>query len=76
MAKISTDILSSHVVNRTVNGNTKSYADLEGRTATNEVYDQLNISTSRVRKTDFSLADLKAAVADGNLEKYGLKVGD
>ena len=76
MEKISTNILSSHVVSRTVNGNTKSYADLEGREAINDTIDQLEISTSRVRKTDFSLTDLKAAVADGNLEKYGLKVGD
>jgi hypothetical protein len=28
------------------------------------------------RKTSFDLATLKLAVADGNLEKYGLKVGD
>ena len=32
--------------------------------------------TQRTRKTDFSLSDLQAAVADQNLEKYGLKVGD
>ena len=32
--------------------------------------------TARGRKTDFSLDDLHAAVAAGNLEKYGLKVGD
>ena len=31
---------------------------------------------SRVRKTDFSLTDLQSAVAEQNLEKYGLKVGD
>ena len=34
------------------------------------------INKSRARKTDFDLADLQAAVADQNLEKYGLKVGD
>ena len=28
------------------------------------------------RLTDFDLSVLKQAVADGNLEKYGLKVGD
>lgn len=32
--------------------------------------------TRRTRKTDFSLDDLHAAVTAGNLEKYGLKVGD
>lgn len=30
----------------------------------------------RTRKTSFSLSDLKNAVADQSLEKYGLKVGD
>ena len=34
------------------------------------------ITHPRTRKTDFSLADLQAAVADQNLEKYGLHVGD
>ena len=34
------------------------------------------ITKSRARKTDFALADLQAAVADQNLEKYGLQVGD
>lgn len=76
MEKISTDILSTHVVGRSVNGNTKNYADLEGREAINDLVDQTELMTSRVRKTDFDLADLKAAVADGNLEKCGLKVGD
>ena len=32
--------------------------------------------TRRTRLTDFSLTDLQSAVADQNLEKYGLKVGD
>lgn len=76
MAKISTNILSTHVVGRTINGNTKSYADLEGREAINEVDEMVNCVASRERLTDFSLADLQSAVADGNLEKYGLKVGD
>lgn len=34
------------------------------------------VNKSRARKTDFDLTDLQAAVADQNLEKYGLKVGD
>lgn len=33
-------------------------------------------ATKYARKTDFDLSVLKQAVADGNLEKYGLKVGD
>lgn len=32
--------------------------------------------TRRTRLTDFSLTDLQSAVADQNLEKYGLRVGD
>ena len=76
MEKISTDILSTHVVGRSVNGNTKNYADLAGREAINDLVDQTELMTSYERKTDFDLADLKAAVADGNLEKYGIKVGD
>lgn len=34
------------------------------------------ITNRRTRLTDFDLATLKQAVADQNLEKYGLKVGD
>ena len=34
------------------------------------------ITHPRTRKTDFSLTDLQAAVADQNLEKHGLHVGD
>lgn len=33
-------------------------------------------ATAYARKTDFSLNDLKSAVADGDLGKYGLKPGD
>ena len=40
MTKVSTDILSTHVVKRTVNGNTKNYADIEGRQAINDTEDQ------------------------------------
>ena len=38
--------------------------------------DKFNFITQRTRLTDFDLATLKQAVADQNLEKYGLKVGD
>ena len=41
-----------------------------------ELTTKLNALTRRTRLTDFDLATLKLAVADQNLEKYGLKVGD
>jgi hypothetical protein len=37
---------------------------------------KINSLTRRTRLTDFDLSVLKQAVADQNLEKYGLKVGD
>ena len=37
---------------------------------------QVDALTRHTRKTDFDLNVLKQAVADQNLEKYGLKVGD
>ena len=37
---------------------------------------QIDALTRNTRKTDFDLDVLKQAVADRNLEKYGLKVGD
>lgn len=41
-----------------------------------ELTTKLNALTRRTRLTDFDLNTLKQAVADQNLEKYGLKVGD
>ena len=41
-----------------------------------ELTTMLNALTRRTRLSDFSLSTLKQAVADQNLEKYGLKVGD
>ena len=41
-----------------------------------ELTTKLNALTRRTRLSDFDLATLKQAVADQNLEKYGLKVGD
>lgn len=76
MTKISTNINSTHVYQREVNGNTKPYADREARVAINELDDHDNLITSRTRATDFDLATLRQAIADQNLEKYGLKVGD
>lgn len=72
MALITTD-LSAEVVGRSVNGNSKEYADSAARTVINTTVGAL---TDNARKTDFDIATLKQAVADGNLEKYGLKVGD
>ena len=76
MEKISTNILSTHVVGRNVNGDVKNYADIEARQTVNNVEDHIDSISANARKSDFSLSDLKAAVAEGNLEKYGLKVGD
>ena len=76
MTKISTNINSTHVYQREVNGNTKPYADREARVAINELDDHDNLITNRTRATDFDLTTLRQAIADQNLEKYGLKVGD
>ena len=53
------------------NGNRRTIKDPE---AARESY-ALSL-TAYARKTDFSLSDLQSAVAEGNLEKYGLKPGD
>lgn len=63
----------TEVPGRTVNGNTKDYIDPAVREVVNKTVGAL---TDYARKTDFDLAVLKQAVADGNLEKYGLKPGD
>lgn len=72
MALISTNP-QTEVPNRTINGNSKPYADPNLREVVNKVGGAL---TDYARKTDFDLAVLKQAVAEGNLEKYGLKPGD
>ena len=72
MALINTNP-ASEVSSRSVQGNSKNYADPALREAFNKVGGAL---TDYTRKTDFDLAVLKQAVADGNLEKYGLKPGD
>ena len=43
---------------------------------TKTLSDYITNRTRHTRLTDFSLSDLQAAVADQNLEKHGLKVGD
>ena len=72
MALINTNP-ATEVSSRSVQGNSKNYADPALREAFNKVGGAL---TDYTRKTDFDLAVLKQAVADGNLEKYGLKPGD
>ncbi len=72
MALITTNP-QTEVPSRKINGNSKPYADPALREVVNTVGGAL---TDYARKTDFDLAVLKQAVADGNLEKYGLKVGD
>ena len=63
----STDLVQLYATDGTPNGKI-SKEDLE---------DAMALTFSRhTRKTDFDLAVLKQAVADQNLEKYGLKVGD
>lgn len=75
MTKITTN-LNTHQEGMNMNGAERLFADKAARQAINELDEQDNLITSRVRKTDFDLAVLKQAVADQNLEKYGLKVGD
>ena len=81
MGKITTNHATERV-GRKVNGSTKGYADQPARNEINEHCDRLDsLENGRElsalsRKTDFSITDLKAAVAEQNLAKYGLKVGD
>lgn len=72
MALIQTN-LATHQVGDSINGSPMYYADKDMRDEFNKVGGSL---TDYTRKTDFDLAVLKQAVADGNLEKYGLKPGD
>ena len=64
---------ATEVPGRSINGNFKDNADPALRAVVNKVGGAL---TDYARLTDFDLAVLKQAVADGNLEKYGLKPGD
>ena len=82
MSKITTDF-TTHQIGENMNGAQRLYADAEARAEINAHDDRIadneaniGILTNRNRKTDFSLSDLKAAVAEQNLAKYGLKVGD
>ena len=49
---------------------------LDALPTNSELTTKINALTRRTRLSDFDLATLKLAVADQNLEKYGLKVGD
>lgn len=75
MSKITTDY-TTHQIGENMNGVQRLYADAAARTAINEIDARQDMAASYARKTDFDLAVLKQAVADGNLEKYGLKPGD
>ncbi len=75
MSKITTDF-TTHQIGENMNGAQRLYADAAARTAINEIDARQDMASSYARKTDFDLAVLKQAVAEGNLEKYGLKVGD
>ncbi len=75
MEKITTNNETERV-GRKINGSLKKYADEKARNKINALIDQDELITDRDRKTDFDLAVLKQAVAENNLEKYGLKPGD
>ena len=75
MSKITTDY-TTHQIGENMNGVQRLYADAAARTAINEIDARQDMAASYARKTDFDLAVLKQAVAEGNLEKYGLKPGD
>lgn len=75
MSKITTDY-TTHQIGENMNGVQRLYADAAARTAINEIDARQDMAASYARKTDFDLSVLKQAVADGNLEKYGLKPGD
>lgn len=72
MALITTN-LQTEIPTREINGSSGSYADPNLRAVVNKTVGAL---TDYARKTDFDLVVLQQAVADGNLEKYGLKPGD
>lgn len=74
MTKITTD-LTTHQEGLDMNGAQRLFADKAGRTAINEIDARQDTAASYARKTDFDLSVLKQAVSEGNLEKYGLKVG-
>lgn len=75
MTKITTD-LTTHQEGLDMNGAQRLFADKAGRTAINEIDARQDTAASYARKTDFDLSVLKQAVAENNLEKYGLKPGD
>lgn len=55
---------------------TTSSAVMHGDKTLDVMLNGINSMQRRTRKTDFDLATLKQAVADQDLAKYGLKVGD
>ena len=75
MSKITTDY-TTHQIGENMNGAQRLFADAAARVAINEIDARQDMAASYARKTDFDLSVLKQAVSEGNLEKYGLKVGD
>lgn len=59
-----------------MNGNTRTIQDPEANTAVGVLNTKVGALERRTRLTDFSLSTLQSAVADQDLAKYGLKVGD
>lgn len=67
-------VLTSH---QDISGKANKATTLSGYGITNAyTKTEIDTLTCHTRKTDFNLSVLKQAVADQNLEKYGLKVGD
>ena len=58
------------------NGNTRTIQDPEANTAVGVLNTKVGALERRTRLTDFSLSTLQSAVAEQDLAKYGLKVGD
>ena len=63
--------VENHIMTISQNGNIK-----DGGKSISDLITMMNAITRHTRLTDFDLNVLKQAVADQNLEKYGLKVGD
>ena len=63
--------VENHIMTISQDGNIK-----DGGKSISDLITMMNAITRHTRLTDFDLNVLKQAVADQNLEKYGLKVGD
>lgn len=71
------DVSDRHYIEMRVNTKADKATTLAGYNISNAyTKTQIDALTRHTRLTDFDLNDLKKAVAEQNLEKYGLKVGD